>query len=151
MQQFFSFQTLPFHFLFQLKHTPVIFKDIHLEDQGSSKNGFEDRSIQTISWCRYGISFPFEQHHPDMNVTRGLRQPHKRMARVVRLHLAREKFVDFPPDVLPEKDAPPPDSQGTLPWPDKDQMSRFNSRLSVETKLRMRLDGDEIDSEHPPV
>ena len=86
-----------------------------------------------------------------MNITRCLQQPHKRMAQVVTLHLALEKFVDFPPDVLPEKDAPPPDSQGTLPWPDKDQMSRFNNVLSVETKLRMSLDGDEIDSEHPPV
>ena len=59
---------LPFHFLFRLKHTPIIFKDIHSEDQGSSKNGFEDRSIQTTSGCRHGISFPFEQHRPDINV-----------------------------------------------------------------------------------
>ena len=59
---------LPFHFLFRLKHTPIIFKDIHSEDQGSSKNGFEDWSIQTTSGCRHGISFPFEQHRPDINV-----------------------------------------------------------------------------------
>ena len=60
------------------------------------------------------------------------------MTRAVTLHLALEKFVDFPPDVLPEKDVPPPDSQGTLPLPDEDQTSCFYLLLSVETKPRMR-------------